>query len=59
MLNKAGMETAKENNNVLIPLADLTSLNTRPTLKTLTTLSIVGDIGNFFKDSLRTIAEKK
>lgn len=43
MLNRAGMDTSRENSRVRIPLADLTKRSTRPTLKTLITRSTVGD----------------
>lgn len=39
----AGNEIAKANNNVLIPLAPFTNLNTLPTRTTLTTRNIVGE----------------
>ena len=47
MLNSAGSDTANENSNVRIPLADLTSRSTRPTRNTRTTRSSVGDTKYF------------
>ena len=43
MLNRAGIDIARANNNVRIPRAPFTSLRTRPILATLTTRSKVGD----------------
>jgi len=43
MLMSAGIDTASENSNVLMPLADLTSRKTRPTRKTRMTRSSVGE----------------
>ena len=45
-MNKAGSETANENNKVLIPFADFTKRRTLPTRKTRTTRSSVGDTKN-------------
>ena len=56
MLKSAGIDTANENNRVRIPLADFTSLNIRPTLKTLTTRRSVGEIGKFLSCSDNTAA---
>lgn len=50
MLNKAGSDITKANNNFLIPFATLISLKTRPIRKTLTTLNKVG----FMKTDRRT-----
>lgn len=57
MLNKAGSDIANANSNVRIPLAPLTSRNTRPTLATRTTRSKVGDTKYFAIKSLRTMPQ--
>ena len=57
MLNKAGKDTASENSNVRIPLADLTRRKTLPTRNTLTTRSKVGDTKYWATTSAIAIAE--
>lgn len=46
ILNKAGNDTARENNKVRIPFADLTKRSTLPTLNTRTTRRRVGETKN-------------
>ena len=58
MLKRAGNDTAREKSKVRIPLADFTSLSTRPTRNTRITRSKVGEIGSFFVKSLREMAER-
>lgn len=53
MLNNAGMDTARENSKVRIPLADLTSRKMRPTLKIRTTRNRVGDTKYFLMISAK------
>ena len=50
MLNKAGNETANENNNVLIPFADLTRRRTLVIRNIRMTLSKVGSGGLILYD---------
>ena len=59
MLTRAGREIARANNNVLIPRAPFTSLRTRPTRMTRTTLKIVGGTDStFFMKLSKIIANK-
>lgn len=58
ILNSAGNDIAKANNNVLMPFAPFTRRNTRPTLATLTTRSNVGDTKYFSIMSLNTRPER-
>ena len=55
MLKRAGMDMARANSNVRMPLAPLTSLSTRPILATLTTLNKVGETKYFSIRSLSNI----
>lgn len=59
ILNKAGMDMAKANNSVLIPLAPFTNRRTRPTFATRTTRSNVGETKYFSMISLKTRPEKQ
>ncbi len=60
MLTRAGKEIARANNNVLIPLAPFTSLKTRPTRITRTTLRIVGGTDRtFFMKLSKIIANRE
>ena len=59
MLKRAGMDMARANSNVRMPLAPLTSLSTRPILATLTTLSKVGETKYFSIRSLSNIPVKR
>lgn len=58
MLNKAGRETAKANNNVRIPLAPLTSRRIRPIRTTRTTRNNVGLTKKFAITSPRICSKK-
>lgn len=58
ILNKAGNDTARENNKVRIPFADLTKRSTLPTLKTLTTRRSVGETRNWSITSLSATPAK-
>ena len=53
MLNKAGIDTARENSKVRIPLADLTNRKIRPTLNIRTTRRSVGETKYFLMISAR------
>lgn len=57
MLNNAGSDIAKANNNVLIPFAPFTKRSTLPTFATLTTRRSVGDTKYFSIISLNTSPE--
>ncbi len=48
MLMRAGIDIAKANKSIRIPLNPLTNLKTRPILASLTTLNIVGENDKYF-----------
>ncbi len=54
MLTRAGIDIAKANSRVRMPLAPFTSLRTRPTRTTRTTRRIVGEKKNFSMNFSKT-----